>query len=122
MALANATVNSTRIWSEGQLTVVEKTLSGLTAAALVTLPVSDGFSNLAPRHVDFVVTTKPTDGSDVYMSWESTDANTASDSEIDLRFKADGGGSLGGCVLKVMIKFLEGARQDRQSIASDNNT
>src|SRR3990167_1834904 len=122
MALANATLDSTRIWSEGQLTVVEKTLSALTSAALVTLPVSDGFSNLAPRHVDFVVTTRPTDGSDVYMSWESTDANTEDDSEIDLRFRADAGGSFGGAVIKVMVKFLEAARQDRQSIASDNNT
>ena len=94
----------------------------MTSAALVTLPVSDGFSNLAPRHVDFVVTTRPTDGSDVYMSWESTDANTEDDSEIDLRFRADAGGSLGGAVIKVMVKFLEAARQDRQSIASDNNT
>ncbi len=122
MALANATVDSTRIWSEGQLTVLEKTLSGLTGGALVTLPVSDAFTKCAPHRVDFTVTTKPTDGSDVYMSWESTEANTESDSEVDLRFKAGAGGSLSGCILKVYCKFLDSGQQGRQSIASDNNT
>lgn len=122
MALANATVDSTRIWSEGQLVVLEKTLSGLTGGALVTLPVSDAYTKAAPHRVDFTVTTKPTDGSDVYMSWESTVANTESDSEIDLRFKAGGGGSLTGCVLKVYAKFVTSGQQGRQSIAADNNT
>ena len=122
MALANATVNSTKKWSEGQLTVLEYTLSGLTGGALATIPVTDAFTSIPPKRVDFYVTTKPTDGSDIYMSWESTDANTISDSEVDLRFKADGGGSLSGAIIKVQFKFLDSGYGNRQSIASDNNT
>lgn len=118
MALTNATVDATRSWSEGQLLVIEKTLSGLTSSALVNLPTS-GPTALAPRFVEFVTSTRPTDGSTIGMSWEASDTTNT---EVDLRFVASDGGSLGGGKVKVLLKYLEAARQDRQSIAADNNT
>jgi hypothetical protein len=117
MSLLNATVEAVRAFREGDSTVIEQTLSGLTSSALVNLPTR-GESALAPNRVDFTVTTKPTDGSAVSMVWEASDTT---DTEVDLRFRADGGGSLSGCILKVYLKYLDEARQDGTSINTDND-
>ena len=117
MALLNATVDSTASYLKGQALCVEQTLSGLTSGALTNIPTL-GPTALAPKAVSFTVTTRPTDGSDVGMTWEASDTTNT---EVDLRFSASAGGSLGGAKVKVYLDYLEAARQDGQSINSDND-
>jgi hypothetical protein len=80
-------------------------LSSLTSDQLETLTYSD-FTTLTPVFVTFCTTTQATDHSAISMDWTAT---TASSSQINVRFKAENGGSLSGAVVRVLAFFAESA-------------
>lgn len=113
-----ATVVSRKLYSEGNVLVEEVALSGLSANQLEAV-THTGYDALAPQSVEFTLTTKPTDGSLLQYVWESS--STSADT-VSVRFMTTAGGSLTGALGTLKLKWLGVARQDRQSIASDNNT
>lgn len=79
----------------------QSTLSTLVTGDSFTIDLL-GPSGRAPYKVDFMVTTKPTSGDDVRMTWQSssTSANT-----ITVFSDSEGGGSLDGAVVKAIIEW-----------------
>lgn len=95
----------------------EITLSGLSADQLEAISVT-AENQLVPHKLDFRLTTKPTDGSLVQWVWESS---SAANETVSVRFMCQAGGSLTGAVGVLTCYYLQAARQDGESIDSDND-
>ena len=112
------TVNSRELKGNSGTGLVEEiTLSGLTANALEVITVT-AENQLAPSRLDFTITTRPTDGSLLQWVWESS---SAADETVSVRFMCQAGGSLTGAVGVLSCFYREAARQDGESIDSDND-
>ena len=110
-------VNRSR-YSVGQCYREDLELSTLTAAAIQST-AHQGPESLAAKGFKFYVKTGATSGDPIFLTYAGTDTTN---NEIDYRFDTVAGGDLSGAVVVLTVEWLEGARQDRQSIASDNNT
>lgn len=119
MALTNATVDARAGAGCGAPWAASEkiTLSGLTAGLTANVP-HNGTSGVAAHKVDFMVTTEPTDGSEVSLNYVSTD--TTND-ELDVKFGVPAGGSMDGCILELFAYWREGAAQDATSISTDTD-
>ncbi len=117
MALTNATVDNRSSYSEGMLFVERVTLSGLTADYLANIP-HYGPPGVAPKSVTFELTTPSDSGSPAYLEWNGSDTTN---NEVDIRFSTEMGGNLTGMKGDLVMKWLEVAPQNRDSIATDND-
>ncbi len=113
-----ATLVSRSRYSEGQHYCEDLELSTLTAGAIQST-AHQGPERLAVKSFSFYVKTSATSADPVFLTYAGTDTTN---NEIDYRFDTVAGGDLAGAVVVLKCEWLEGARQDRQSIASDNNT
>ncbi len=119
MALANATVDSQTkhaVHSSWGYTE-EFNLSGLTSLLTATIP-HNGPAATSCDFVEFALTTRPTDGSNVTLASFTTDTTN---NELDLTFNCDDGGSMDGAVVKVLAHWRAAGRQDGQSINQDTD-
>ena len=110
-------VNRTRR-SEGQLYREDLELSTLTAGAIQST-AHQGPESLAASGFRFYVKTGATSADPVFLTYAGTDTTN---NEVDYRFDTVAGGDLAGAVVVLTVEWKEAARQDRQSIAQDNNT
>ena len=62
----------------------------------------------SPVNVDFIVKTRPTDGSDVKLEWDQTN-DSAANKTIRIRFDTNSGGSLSGAVVDLIVDFAGAA-------------
>lgn len=102
--------------------VAEVQLSGLTAAATETLdfPVAGRPDKVAVKQVELIrVITEPTSADPVFLA---TWASSESANQYTLKFDTVAGGDLTGAVVLLRVSWLEQARQDGQSLSSDNDS
>ena len=119
MANANCTVASAQeIRCALEAFTVEYKISGLTAGLRATL-TQLGPSGTAADEITSQQTAVATDGSECTLTYSGTD--TTND-EIDIEYGVPAGGSADGATFTVRAKWYDQARQDGQSINSDNNT
>ena len=99
----------------------EVRLSGLTADATETIsfPVSGRPDLCALRSVRLQrIVTEATSLSNVYLqTWASDEANNS----FTCKFSTDAGGDLTGAVVILELEWADHARQDGESIDSDND-
>lgn len=95
----------------------EITLSVLQANELEAISVQ-AENQLVPDRLDFRLTTRPTDGSLLQWVWESSSASAET---VSVRFMCQAGGSLTGAVGVLTCYYDKAARQDGESIDSDND-
>jgi hypothetical protein len=79
-------------------------LSTLDSDILINVP-HGGNTGTVVEQVWYEVTTRPTDGSPVFMSHPVSSDSTTNDT-VALRFRTIPGGSLDGAVVRVHVKFL----------------
>lgn len=115
--MAATLVNRTRR-SEGGLYREDIELSGLTAGAIESI-AHKGPASLAASAFRMYVKTSATSADPVFLTYTGTDTTN---NEVDYRFDTVGGGDLAGAVVVLTCEWQQAARQDRQSIAADNNT
>lgn len=119
MANANVTVGSAReVFCGLDALTVEYEISAVTAGLRATL-TQIGPSGTAADEITSQQTAVATDGSECTLTYSGTD--TTND-EIDIEYGVPSGGSADGATFTVRAKWYNQARQDGQSISSDNNT
>lgn len=115
------TVVSNEMVSNIPFPKAEVRLSGLTADATETVafPVPGRPSFCALRSVRLKrVVTEPTSLSPVFLStWASDEANN----QFTCKFTTEAGGDLAGAVAILELEWADHARQDGESIDSDND-
>lgn len=95
----------------------ELEFSTLTAASIDST-AHLGPTALAAARFSHYVKTSATSGDPVFLTYASTD--TTND-ELDYRFDTVAGGDLAGAVVVLVAEWNHAARQDGQSINSDND-
>lgn len=119
-----ATLDSEYVIPLGQMIEQHSSYSVLTSDAAETLTVRTAFGapNKTPvLDVAFEQTAGCTDGSQVtfehVLASDSTTNNT-----VAWKARCAAGGDIAGAKVKVKVRWHSSARQDGQSITSDNNT
>lgn len=113
-----ATLVNRKRRSEGQLYREDLELSTLTAGAIQST-AHQGVDGLAASGFRFYVKTGATSADPVFLTYAGTDTTN---NEIDYRFDTVPGGDLAGAVVVLTCEWQELCKQDRSSIASDQNT
>jgi hypothetical protein len=117
MANANVTVGSkTSVGHATDMYTEKFEISALSAGLRATL-THTGPTGTAASEITYMQTAPATDGSPVSLVYAGTDTTN---NEIDLEFTVPAGGSLDGATFTVWAKWIDQARQDGQSINSDN--
>jgi hypothetical protein len=119
-----ATVDSSKVFVHGGLIEQHTVLSALTSDLTETIAIAytkGAPYKTAPLDVTFEQTAAATDGSPVtaehLLASDSTSGNT-----IAIKARVGPGEDISGAKLKVKIRFLNAARQDSQSITTDNTS
>lgn len=119
MANSNATVSSkTAVGFASEYYTEEYKITSLTANLRATL-THTGPEGTAADEIRYMQTAECTDGSVVSLVYSGTDTTN---NEIDLEFAVPAGGSLDGATFTILASWRARARQDGQSLSSDNDT
>jgi hypothetical protein len=121
--MAAATVESHTVTNHGGLITQTTIITSMTSGTAADVPVATTYgapNKTAPNEVYAVTTVAATTGVVTYEHTQASDS--VSGNTVCITPRVEVGGNIASAKAKVVMKWINVARQDGQSISSDNNS